>query len=454
MLKGWGLTWAVVLVAFGFGVTTARAEPGTWSAPQTLGQLGYLGAGRGSPLVGDEAGDSAVVWTSPTSELRVARARAGHVFGAGRLLSRKSGAGGPMIAMDQRGDVIVAWEYNDRSVAIPTFMELSYCCDHVVVATLPAGSARVRYQDLSSRGRSLHLSSVALAADGSSDAVAYESEPISSIGTGRGTHELLARVGRVGRAFGRGVALGSRDVFSLHASAGRASLLLGTAGEGPEPLHEAVVTATGRRTPLRVVHGLTRVRASDEPEGYDAHGDQAMLVVLGAPNAINYGFATRRPGGPFRVQRLASEHQEGPWGGFGSPALAVSSSGRVLATWTSHETLIVAGARLPDGRLGRETLGPVFPGLGEAESAAAIDSQGQGVIVAKQSDPAAAYQEGEPLLAVFRSPRGRLYPPALVGRVDVENATRPAVVIDARGRGVAVWQSGRNQLEARRFRVP
>ncbi len=470
MLRGHGFTGAIGLFALVLGIAPAamaRTDSGAWSAPQVLGAANYFGPDRGTggpQLVSNASGDRAVAWIG--QGLRVALARDGGPFGPSRVIASSVQAG-PIVAIDERGDVAVAWDFNDHShaVPIPAENETRYCCEHVVVATLAAGARRFRYQDLATPQRSLHLRSLAIAANGSTVAVSYASEPLATI-AGNGTaYELFARVGRLERPLGRGVALGAElEVFSMRATPGQASLLMGVTGSQVAGLREVVVTRRGRRTAEHGVRGLVGFRSSTEPEGYDARGDFALLAEVNVPSGIAYDYATRRPGGPFRVQRLAtgliSEEREPIRG----PSLAVSTTGRVLATWigaaeasTLTSTLIVAAGRLPGDRLQhRTTLSQVFPGLGFGVTTDAINARGQGVIVADQNDPTARFQEGGPLLALFRSPTARLSPLRSIGRIeDVASSDEaPAVVIDAHGEGVAVWRNGRGELIARRFQSP
>lgn len=465
MLRGLGFTHAIGLFALALGITpaaTARGDSSAWSAPQVLGAANYFGPDRGTggpQLVSDESGDRAVAWTSPGG-LRVALAHRGGPFGPSRVIA-SSVDEGPIVAIDERGDVAVAWDFNDHSHAIPADMEVLYCCDHVGAATLAAGARRFRYQDLATPRRSLHVRSLAIAANGSTVAVSYESEPLAALGTDQRPHELFARVGRFGHLLGRGVALGAElDVFSMRASPGQASLLMGITGREDADLREAVVTEPGRRTAHRRIRGLAGFRSSVQPEGYDAQGEFALLAEVNIPGGIAYDFAIRHASGPFRVQRLATTLTSEEREPIRSPAMAVSATGTVLATWTGPgipSLLTVASGQLHSGRLKRwATLNPVFPGPGYDESADAINPRGQGVIVADQDDPTARFQEGGPLLALFRSPSGRLSPPVLIGRIEdvAYNELTPAVVIDAQGRGVAVWQNGRYELIARRFRSP
>lgn len=413
MLRGHGFTGAIGLFALVLGVTPsamARVDSGAWFAPQILGIANYFGPDRGTSgpqLVSDASGDRAVAWSSPTG-LRVALARRGGPFGPSRLIASRVEAG-PIVAIDERGEVAVAWGFNDHSHAIPVpaDTETRYCCDRLVVATLAAGAHRFRYQDLATPQGSLHLRSLAIATNGSTLAVSYDSEPLAAIATDPGAHELFARVGRLGQPLGGGVALGAElEVFSMHSSPGHASLLIGATGGEEAGLLEAVVTEPGHRTVEHHISGLVGFRSSTESEGYDAYGDFALLAEVNLSDGVAYDFATRLSAGAFRVQRLVTDLKSEGHEPFRSPAMAVSANGAVLATWTGPgiepSPLTVASGQLRRGRLRRwVTLNPPFPGPGYDESADAINTRGQGVIVADQNDPTVRFQEGGPLLAFF-----------------------------------------------------
>ncbi|HEX4484055.1 MAG TPA: hypothetical protein VH081_09735 [Solirubrobacteraceae bacterium] len=455
---------AIALFSLVLGIpaaANARAASGTWSAPQNLGGESYFdpGSSTAPDLVSNAAGDEALVWTSPAG-LRLSIARRGGPFAPSRPVASGE-PGDSIVAIDDRGDVAVAWSLNDHSITIPVpgdFDYAEYCCEHLVVATLAAGAHRFRYQQMTTPRRSLQPSSLALAANGSTLAVLYyDSPPVNSARP----RELFARLGRFGHRLGRAVVLGSElNVFSMRASTGHASLLLDSAVEG-DGLRDALVTQGARLAAERRVPGFFGYPLEGQSEGYDARGDFAMLASASIPTGIAWNFGTRRAGGRFRVQRLASDKSLSESERILNPAIAVSAGGETLASWIGPglgtevpHSLIVASARLPRGRLVQQAkIVPTPFGLGYRTTAAAIDDRGQGVIVADQADPAAAYQEGGPLVALFRSPAGRLSQPALIGRIeDVAQSQAPAVVIDAHGRGVAVWQDGRGELLARRFR--
>jgi hypothetical protein len=439
-------------------VASGRDETPRWSATRVLGQVSYFAAGQGSQLVGDAEGDVALAWQS-SNGLRIARARHGGPLGPARLISRHIDSE-PFMAIDRRGNVIVAWSYSDHTVSIPGYMDEVACCDHVRVAMLRAGSSHVTFADLTRPLESASVRSVALAEDGSTVAVAYEAEPESAAVEERQETRLFASMGSFSRPFRHRVPIGNTTLFSLRDVVGGVALVTGEANGDDGYLHETVISAGGRRLRARQVPGsFASWRSRENPVGQDAVGDLAMLVEENVPGGIASDFATLpRRGGSLHSQLLAFEGTSGPFGAFSSPAIAVAPSGKVLASWGGYRagsgySLVVAAGSVTDGRLRRiAKLVAVGSELDYRDSVDAIDSAGAGVIVVDQAVSNSGFLEGEPLIAVFHSPSGRLSSSVQIGRV--EGAARTAVVIDKHGRGVVAWQDGEGRLLTRRFQAP
>ena len=462
-------TWVLIAAVSGLALAAAPAASGRsqepqWSAQKVLGEVRDFAAGQGSrsQLVGDAKGDVALAWLS-SDGLRLTRSSHGGPLGPGRLISRHIDSA-PFMAIDGRGDVVVAWSYSDHTVSIPGYMDEVECCDHVRVAMLRAGSKHVTFTDLTRPLESASVRSVALTSDGSTVAVAYEAEPESvAVENGQETR-LFVSVGSFSRSFRHKVSIGNTMLFSLRAVAHSMSLVTGGLDGGAGGyLRETVVSAAGRMSEVRRVTGsFASFRSRENPEGEDTAGDLATLVEENAPDGITYDLATLSGRhATLRSQLLAFEGTDASRSIFDSPAIAVAPSGRMLASWEGYavgdrNSLVIAAGSVGDGRL--RTVGKLLSAGSEGAyrgSVDAVDSAGVGVVVAEQGAPSSRYQQGGPLVAVFFGPRGRISSLVPIGRVeDIATWSGLSAVIDKHGHGIVAWQDGSGQLLTRRFRAP
>lgn len=132
-----------------------RPAGGTWSTPQDLSALDVVAF---EPDVSVEAGRATVVWTATQAFQRVVESSSrliGGAWSAPKVLSDpKSSSTAPVVAMDDRGGTVAAWQWFDGA--------------HLAVASavLPAGGQWSAPELLSSPGRDALLPSVAMDAAG------------------------------------------------------------------------------------------------------------------------------------------------------------------------------------------------------------------------------------------------------------------------------------------------
>jgi hypothetical protein len=451
-------------------VSDAQGQAG-WSGAQSLGHVGYRPE-EGVRLAGNARGDAAVVWQAPDGSLRLARAWRGGPFGSSRSIAR-SADGRPFVAMDDQGDLIVAWNYSDNALIVPPdAREGPSCCDRVRVAVLRADGRLVLGETLTSRKVSADVSAVAISAGGSTVAVLYEAAVahLQSPYPRTGTPHLFVRTAQFGKPFGRSAGFGFARLAALRASHREVSVVYGSEREPPAPFYElgagkaamaeARVSLTGRRLDTRSLgdlgykpNGILNEDVSSMQFGYDAHGDLAALFAGGQHKLV---MAALRVGGGLRAQGIHTVPEPPRDRGFYAPDLAIAPSGRGIITWSggySRDQIGVAIGSLPSDRFRlAAVLTPLPPGRAVQNMDDAINSRGQAAIVLTASGPGG---EEHDVLAILRSACGHFERPiVLAGFGDLEGETNPQVAIDTHGRGVVTWESSSNELVARRFQAP
>lgn len=462
----------------GAALVASSAQAGVrWGPRQRLGSVGYYPTSY--QLAGNARGDEAIVWEEPDGALKVARAHPGGTFGPGRLLSRRAYEE-PAVAMNRRGDLIIAWDYSDNSyVPPPDSREGSRCCDHVRVAMLDrTGRIRAR-ETLTPDGVTSDVAAVALADDGSTAAVLYRSSlPSRASGLSEsGVSHILLRVARFGKSFGRVVGFGYDGPESLRADSRGVTVVYGTeAGTEANPFEwferepelsvatmiEARVPANGRRVTRRRLAriryeagGISNEGVVDMQFNYDAHGDLAALFTLRL-DSVGLRLATLRPGASLHARNVRSASKSPPLDRtFSAPAMAVAPSGRGIVTWSGyeHDQIGVALGKLPSDvfRL-RAVLHPLPANRTLEAMSDAIDSDGQAAIALTASG---TFGEGRSVVAVLRSAGGHFEKAKLLAGYGLrEGEAAPRVVIDSHGSGVVTWVGPSRSVFAQRFQAP
>jgi hypothetical protein len=443
-------------------------DRGRWSAQQTVGTLGYANAQNSSEVAFQLAvganGEAAAAWVA-TDGLRVAIARPGRAFGPSRLLARTTDAE-LALAVDDRGDVAVAWDYLDGRFNPDVYARESPCCDHVRVAMLRPSGRAASMQTLTPRGSQAQPISIAIAPDGSSAAVLFDIQnaPARDFGDLTTAVHLRVRVAHFGRPFARAAQLpvNGDDAFDYVASvADRADGVTATYGS-PVPHHgtsevteerigEAHVTRGGTLTGETTVGTLPFALDGTErvlPQ-VDAAGDRAIVDVASRDDLVLGAGPSAAPLQPMLVDRARQ--------GLSELGLAVAPSGRALVSWGVGATptaLQLSVGRLPFGPLQR------LPALRLPHDdfvdapATAIDSRGQSAVVVNADTGA----EQESVIAALGRPGAGLDAPLNIGGpAGAAPDSTPQVVVDPQGRGIAAWASERGNdtlLIARRFRAP
>jgi hypothetical protein len=92
-------------------------------------------------LAANERGDAALLFERRPG-LSLALARPGGNFGRPRAVPRVGDESDAGVAVDERGDVLVVWNYNDHTKPAPSFSRDDDCCERIRVALLPKGAKR------------------------------------------------------------------------------------------------------------------------------------------------------------------------------------------------------------------------------------------------------------------------------------------------------------------------
>ncbi len=436
-------------------------------------------------MVSDPRGDVAVVWVAGDGSLWWALAPAGHAFRPGRELSpdARSTSGettNHLIAMDSRGDVVVAWASGED--AYPSG-DATGCCTRVRAVVAAADGRIVSRQTLTPLEATAKAVSVAITPDGSSVAVLYDSATIEHV-EGEvygGPARLLLRSARLRGRFGKAAEVGEHlgseccvspfvgdasvrisgprvsVVYRVHPPECRTEPCPRTSRESQlTAMYESVLLPSGRLLHTRTLKSLYQPGGYEH--AYDAHGDLAALwsfsETSGAGTPVReLAAATLPQGGPLNVSAIRTMQIEDRAEEF-IYALAVAPSGREIVSWwgESHNVgIAVATGNVPGStpRV-RADLGPLPRGAGVNAMQDAIDSRGQAAIVLQSQ----AGPYGRPAVtAILRSSDGRFLPPLKLAEYGEPTQSEPEVAIGADGRGVVTWLGQFQALMARRFRV-
>lgn len=438
------------VVGLSVGVAPANAD-----ASQALGTQGEEASWH--LLAGNASGRAIAIWTDPHRHLRFAVAAPGGPFGRSGTLGEASGQSSASVAMNPRGESLVAWAENDHRYPPPeSRVGALQCCDQVRVAVLNRVGSIVATTTLNPTTTTAIDPQATIAPDGSA-AVTYDEAPVEEevspfafterLRTSTADHEYSPAVEVPGSVIGlqaraRQVSVitrvdGSTLVESSYGVGGamRSTRSLGSAPEEqfPTPLQvpfEAAFDSVGG------VGVLGPTEAELEP---------FLLVTLRDPHT-----ALRRN----RVDLTPSRR-------FTSQSLAVAPSGRFLIA------RMVEGAPWRDGRIGVAdgVLGGVRPRttavLHPFASEDAIESDSPSMAVDSSGRAAIAFQ-------LMRAHAGYLYSSVLMTRSatgrwsklrhlsawrESNDAAEPRLVLDAHGGGVVIWEEPSRALRASRFRA-
>ena len=440
-------------------VSVAQAHQG-WSIQQHLGHVGQYPR-EGITLAGNAHGDAAIVWQASDGSLQLTLAKPGEPFGRARRISG-SADGSPFIAMDRRGDVLIAWTSSDNSFVVPPNAREPGCCERVRTTMVRADGRILSHQTLTSHGTLGEVISVAVTPDGATAAVLYRSTPMRSVGSWQqaDSASLALRVARFGARFGRRVGLGKDSVGSLRAGARDMAVVYGEPQKISSELSEADmaeshISPTGRLLTTRYVGTLsyTEKGVGSMQFAYDARGDLAVLFTRGQHRLV---IATLRANGLFHTHTIHTVPRPARGRTFYAPTESVAPSGLGIVTWSGGYSADAVGAAiglLPSAAFQlAAVLHPLPPGRAIDVMHNAIDSRGQAAMILTGSGP---YGEGHNVTAILRSASGHFSRPIVLADFgDLEVTSNPQVLLDEHGRGIAAWVGLRNRVIAQRIRAP
>ena len=470
---------AVAAALLACSLTALCASAGAsvrWLGTQTLGRIGTYPL-SGATLAGVANGQRALAWNQ--NGIRLALAQPGRRFGRPIRISEASDSK-PVLAIDARGDLVVAWQYSDHSVIPPPEERSSSdCCDHVRVAMVRPDGKVVSEQTLTPPGRFANVQAVAISKDGSTAAVSYTWLPAAAALGGYGVvdptpTQLGMRMASFGHRFGRPTNLGSWAYTALlQAFAGRTSIVYAALGAAAE--QEAVVSEKGSvishrfiggvlagMTPLPIYYRMLLTLEREQAFGLDAEGDAAILAEEPSPpsrRTDRLQAMIRRRHGTFRTLTLATTPGE-LYGGHCSPALAVAPTGLTLAVWSACEGRSISVAlgtiAVPGGTLKRVS-GPTLPASEQVNGLACALGPGRdGLVVADVNDAGARSWEnrGSKMIVFERSSSGHFGPPQEIPtprKVSFFDEEPAQIATDKRGLSVVVWRGSESRLDATWF---
>src|SRR4051794_36065770 len=323
--------WLLAAVA----LALATASPAAAWTRQRVANSDYDYGG--AVLAGNERGNAALVFDG-TAGLYVAVAEPGRDFGRPRLVPRSRDGGFERIAVDERGDVLVGWTYNDGSKAPRPNQRDEGCCRRIRLALLRHGSSRFVVSSTMGRpGFDSQLRSIAIV--NGRVGVAWDDFGFVS-----------ARFSRRGLALGSPVRVaGASGVAAMPLRTGPV-LTLQRAEYAPGTTDFSVDWSIGE---LRVGRSAIRTLYSRRG-GYpglalaaNAHGEQAIAWTesVGTSEYDVYA-AFRKPGEVFHPRRLSQR------GSFESPHVALASTGAALIAWDRVGKRVLVAARRPGGGFG------------------------------------------------------------------------------------------------------
>jgi hypothetical protein len=295
-------------------------------------------------------GDLAIAWADRRG-LRVAVRKAGHRFGRARLVPHSGSARLQEferfeIAMDDRGGVVIAWTYNDRSVPPDFNSRDEGCCLRVRATRLVRGRRFLATRTISPGRQDAFALALAMSRRGAAAIVWTRAGLLEGAFARRGRSFGHAR-GIAGVRYANGVA-----PFVAYTARGRTlvtwAVTVYAAGSTPlARVLERTRSAAGRWSDRRTVGVLLN---ADSPHiETDASGAQ-VAAWRGPRGRI---LAARRPAGG----HFGAAHQVGPAGGAGSyttsPGLAVAPDGSATIAWRTfpaHGFDVLASTAAPAKR--------------------------------------------------------------------------------------------------------
>ena len=422
-----------LLAAMGLALASASPTAAAWKR-QLVATDGF--AYTAPALAGNERGDAALAFrrgnavyvaiARPGGDLGRARRIPAADFGKGRPGSDFGNPESLRVAVDERGNTLVGWTYNDGSAPARPFSRDEGCCRRIRLALLRHGSRRFVASETMGRPKiDSHLRSTAIV-DGRIG-VAWDDFD--------GTNAKFSR---------RGVQLGApvriADAIALAAmplATGPVITFLSTSNYGPD------FSVDWRIAELRVGRSTTTrtlfARHSQFPNAAvaaNARGQQTLAWTeeVGS-SAYDVYTAFRGARDTFQPHILSRR------GLYYTPVPAIASTGAAVVGWNNTRRIFAAGRR-PGGAFGGVAKFSLWSYVYAPQ--AAVNRSGRGLVTWQGSGYPAH------LFAAFRSLGGRR-----IGRSDVGRMTQSAqgVVLDSRGVARVAWTQ-ENKVYAARGRFP
>jgi hypothetical protein len=326
---------AWLLAAMALALAAASPAGAAWTRQQVASSApDYI---HSATIAGNERGHAALVF-SDAAGLHVAVAEPGREFGRPRRVPRSGGGGGyERLAVDENGNVLLGWTYNDESQPPRPFQRDEGCCRRIRLALLRHGSSHFEVTGTMGRPR-------------------FDSQL-------RHIAMINGRVGVAWDDFGGPSARFSRRGLQL----GRAVRVPGAAyALAAMPLRTGPVLtyySAAYREDATVDWSVGELRPGRSPAtrtllsrhgGYpyvglaaNASGDQAFAWSenVGNTSEFNTYGGFRKAGGVFHPRLLSHG------GSYDSPRVALASTGAVLVAWHRDKRVWAAGRR-PGGAFG------------------------------------------------------------------------------------------------------
>ena len=422
------LLFALLLVLAPAAPTAHAAEVPRWGPSETVGRGGGTGY-NGPSIDGNSKGFRAIAYGSGGRAM-VATARDGGRFGRpirvpGAALSGYDYAAEPGVEVDERGNALIVWSYDDPWREADEDSRFGEgCCVGVRFTVLRADGRFDPVRRLTPRGRSVFLVEADIAEGRVGLAWSEERD-----GTSPSKPGLLVYTQDGGGRRGRTqiVDAGGETPAALSFLRGRARVLYERGGSTRDLL-EAIEQPDGSFAAPRVVAPGVGESFRNPQVATAPSGRQAIAYIVGPSGAEAVYAGTRLPGRSFRIQRIAAAEL-----GITDPFAAVARNGAAAVVWPdpSETGTHVNTSFAPAGGAFRKRERPFRHAPdGAAEVRAAIGPRGT-VAVAWMHDP------DNTLRSAFVTPDGKRTRPTVLGRERFDEVFyEPEMFVDDSGRAL------------------
>jgi hypothetical protein len=335
-------------------------------ADWTTQRMGSLTRDGGFEVASNARGDVAVAW-GEKGGVRLAVSRDGGAFEKRRTVPGSADGRDPRLAMNARGDVLVAYRWFDGTRGSAWDDEYG-CCDNARAVVYSHDGEFRPVRQIAPRGRSAWLYSIAIDPRGRA-AVAWTRSLVGG--------SLLARLSAPdGGPFGPNVRIDNRgDGVAVSVVRGRARVLFfRTAGSsGAARLNEREFDRRGGRGPVHLVAtGLTTdvaVNTATTPDGL-----QVVAWANEPPAPADLYAGVRRVGRPLDAVKVSDR-------GESLARVAIAPSGAAAVAWARDDEIFLAARSAGEGFRAAFTLDEVAaPGTPVGFPSLAVDSRARALL--------------------------------------------------------------------------